>query len=76
MKWIKRSVKKNLKDILRNADTKQVKQLSMPREKPTISPARRGRIEHMLSLGYSQSDIASMMDISVSTVQTIAKESR
>ena len=65
-----------LKDILRNADTKQVKQLSMPREKPTISPARRGRIEHMLSLGYSQSDIASMMDISVSTVQTIAKESR
>ena len=65
-----------LKDILRNADSKEVKQRSMPREKSTISSARRTRIESMLSLGYSQADIADMMDISVSQVQTVAKESR
>ena len=65
-----------LKDLLRNADSKQVKQLSMPRNKTTISSARRSRIEQMLTLGYTQSDIASMMDIPVSQVQTVAQESR
>ena len=65
-----------LKDLLRNADSKQVKQLSMPRNKTTISSARRNRIEQMLTLGYTQSDIASMMDIPVSQVQTVAQESR
>ena len=65
-----------LKDILRNADSKDVKQRSMPRQKTTISSARRTRIESMLSLGYSQSDIANMMDIPVSQVQTVAQESR
>ena len=65
-----------LKDLLRNADSKQVKQLSMPHQKQTISPARKGRIEQMLSLGYTQADIAGMMDISVSAVQEVAKELR
>lgn len=65
-----------LKDLLRNADSKQVKQLSTPREKKAISPARRGRIENMLSLGYTQADIADMLDVSVSTVQDVAKEVR
>lgn len=65
-----------LKDILRNADSKDVKQRSMPRQKTAISSARRTRIESMLSLGYSQSDIANMMDIPVSQVQTVAQESR
>ena len=65
-----------LKDLLRNADSKQVKQLSMPRTKTTISSARRSRIQQMLTLGYTQSDIASMMDIPVSQVQTVAQESR
>ena len=65
-----------LKDLLRNADSKQVKQLSMPHQKQTISPARRNRIEQMLDLGYTQADIANMMDISMSTVQDVAKESR
>ena len=65
-----------LQDLLRNADSKQVKELSMPRQRREISPARRGRIEHMLTLGYSQAEIASVMDIPVSTVQDVAKESR
>ena len=65
-----------LKDLLRNADTKQIKQLSMPRQQETISAARRIRIQQMLNYGYSQADIASLMDISVSTVQKVAKETR
>lgn len=65
-----------LKDLLRNADSKDVKQRSMPRERTTISPARRTRIESMLNLGYTQADIADMLDISVSSVQDVAKESR
>ena len=65
-----------LSDILRNADSKQVKQLSMPREKPTMSSGRRSRIKQMLDLGYSQADVADMMDIPVSQVQTVAVESR
>ena len=65
-----------LKDILRNADSKEVKQRSMPRETRSISPARRTRIESMLNMGYTQADIADMMDIPVSQVQTVALESR
>lgn len=65
-----------LKDILRNADSKEVKQRSMPREQRAISPARRTRIQSMLKMGYTQADIADMMDISVSQVQTVALESR
>ena len=65
-----------LKDLLRNADSKDVKQRSMPHSKPTISAARKSRIKNMLSLGYSQADIASMLDVSVSSVQTVAEESR
>lgn len=65
-----------LKDLLRNADSKQVKQLSTPREKRVISPARRARVESYLQMGYDQGEIAEMLDISVSSVQEIAKESR
>lgn len=65
-----------LKDLLKNADSKQVKQLSMPRERTVISPQRKSRVQQMLNLGYTQGDIAEMLDISVSSVQDIAKESR
>ena len=65
-----------LKDILRNADSKDVKQRSMPRNSTKVSAARRTRIESMLNLGYTQADIADMMDIPVSTVQSVAKEAR
>lgn len=65
-----------LKDLLRNADSKQVKQLSMPRQKTTISPARKAYVKQMLNNGYNQADIANMLDISVSSVQDILKESR
>lgn len=63
-----------LKDLLRNADSKQVKQMAMPRTKTSMTPARKQRIQTMLSLGYTQADVANMLDISVSSVQDVAKE--
>lgn len=65
-----------LKDLLKNADSKQVKQLSMPRGGTVISPAKRNKIEAMLNRGYSYSDVADMLDISSSTVSNIAQEMR
>ena len=65
-----------LQDLLRNADSKQVKQLATPREKKAVSPARRARIESWLNRGYTQADIADMLDIPVSSVQAVAKEMR
>lgn len=65
-----------LKDLLRNADSKQVKRLAMPRTQTRISPARISRVKMMLDAGYSQADVADMLDISVNSVQDIVKEMR
>lgn len=65
-----------LKDLLRNADTKEVKQLAMPREKQTISPTRATRIKQMLGNGYTQKEVANMMDIPLSQVEQVSIESR
>lgn len=65
-----------LQDLLKNADSKQVKQLSMPRQSTTVSAARKSRIKQMLGYGYTQADIARMLDVPVSSVQSVARESR
>lgn len=65
-----------LKDLLRNADTKEVKQLAMPREKQTLSPTRAARIQNMLGNGYTQKEIASMLDVPLSQVEQVSIESR
>lgn len=65
-----------LKELLKNADTKEVKQLAMPREKQTLSPARAARIQSMLSTGYTQKEIANMLDVPLSQVEKVSIESR
>lgn len=65
-----------LKELLRNADTKEVKQLAMPREKQTLSPARAARIKNMLDAGYTQKEIANMLDVPLSQVETVSIKSR
>lgn len=65
-----------LQDLLRNADDKDVKRWFMPRNDTQLSSARKSRINSMLNLGYSQKDVADMLDIPVSQVQTAAKEGR
>lgn len=63
-----------LKDLLKNADDKAVKERAMPKTRQTISPARKQRVEQMLGLGYTQEDIARMLDISVGSVNNVVKE--
>jgi hypothetical protein len=65
-----------LKQLLNNADDKHVKQLSMPRERRGLSGAQESRIRQFLANGYTQAQIASMLDISVNSVSDVAKESR
>lgn len=63
-----------LKDLLKNADDKSVKERAMPKTRQTISPARKQRVQQMLNLGYTQDDIARMLDISVGSVNNVLKE--
>ena len=65
-----------LQDLLRNANDKEVKQRAMPRNETSLSPARKTRIQSMLNYGYTQKEIADMMDIPVSQVQQAVKEGR
>ena len=65
-----------LKELLRNADSKEVKQLAMPREKTTLSSTRKARIESMLTTGYTQKEVANMLDVPLSQVEQVSIESR
>ena len=65
-----------LKELLRNADSKEVKQLAMPREKTTLSSTRKTRIESMIKTGYTQKEIANMLDVPLSQVEQVSIESR
>ena len=65
-----------LKELLRNADSKEVKQLAKPRDKHTLSPARASLSKQRLDNGYTQREIASMLDIPLSQVEQVSKESR
>lgn len=65
-----------LKELLRNADSKEVKQLAMPREKTSLSLTKKSRIQSMLGMKYTQKEIASMLDIPLSQVEQVSIESR
>lgn len=58
-------------DILDNADIDKVRQLAMPRTVRGMTPAKEGRAKSMLALGYTQSEIAEQLGVSLSTVKTI-----
>ena len=58
-----------LKDILDNTDTDKLKERAMPRDyKTTVTPFKQQRIESLAANGYSQSEIAQIVGLSVSTV--------
>lgn len=65
-----------LKRLLDNADDAHVKALALPKERAVITGARRTQVEHMLNNGYTQAQVAKMMDVSVSQVTKIAMEMR
>ena len=62
--------------LLDNADDRHVKQLAMPKERAMLTGARKSRVRQLLNNGYTQAEIASMLDISKSSVEQVAIEMR
>jgi hypothetical protein len=57
-----------LKDILNNADIARVRELATPRSHKGMSPGKVARAKSLLANGHSQTDIADMLGVSVSTL--------
>ena len=67
--------KSKLQEILRYADSNRVKQLAMPHNSIGMPSSKLSTAKSMLSKGYSQADVADMLDVSVSTlVKAIGKK--
>lgn len=60
-----------LTQILANADLDRVKELATPREKIVMTDAKTSRAKAMLALGYTQSEIADQLGVSLSTLKTV-----
>jgi DNA-binding CsgD family transcriptional regulator len=60
-----------LYNILLNSDTKALKQRAMPRTQRLATPAKQARIKALASAGYTQTEIASVVGLSVSTVNSV-----
>ena len=58
-----------LMKILNNSDMDHIKQLSMPRSSPIMSPAKITRAKSMLKQGRTTSEVAEALDVSVSSLQ-------
>lgn len=58
-----------LTQILDKADIDNVKELATPRAKLLVTPAKRARAEQMLNQGYTQSQVADALGISLSTLK-------
>lgn len=65
-----------LKRLLENSDDRHIKQMAMPREKVTLSAARKSLIKQLIRNNYDYGEIAKKLDISVGSVQDIAMEMR
>ena len=63
--------KTRLDEILQNADLDRVRELSMPRTRVGVTPAKEARARSMAELGYSQADIAAQLGISTTTVKEL-----
>ena len=64
-----------LQQILNNTKPEVVKQLAMPRlnTKSGLTPATEARVRSMLASGTTQRDIADVLGLSLSTINTLAK---
>ena len=62
-----------LRQILRYADEDQIRELAMPKQKTTLSPARVSRLKAMRESGYTIAQIAEALGVSTSTVSKYMK---
>lgn len=60
-----------LTQILTNADLDRVKELATPRVTLKMTSAMTSRAEAMVSLGYTQAEIADQLGVSVTTLKTV-----
>ena len=57
-----------LESILNNCDMTKVRERTTPRDKPKMSAANISRAKSMLSKGYTLNEVASMLNVAVSTM--------
>lgn len=57
-----------LNQILNNTDEDRIKQLSMPKNKPTMTDARVARAKSMINAGCTLAEVAEILGVSVSTI--------
>jgi predicted DNA binding protein len=63
-----------LKQILNNSDPEELRQRSMPKDKPTVSTAMISRMKSMKDSGFTLKEIADKFGVSTSTVSEKIKE--
>ena len=66
--------KTKLEKILTKGNSDRIKELAMPRQTVSLSPARVSRIQSMFSAGHSQAEIADALGLSPSTVLKYVEE--
>lgn len=59
-----------LNDILNNADMDAVRDLATPKEAKLMNPSKTSRAKSMLASGYTRSEVASALGVSLSTLDT------
>lgn len=64
-----------LEEILRHADPKAVKKRALPRENPVMNKAMLTRAKSMLSMGYTQAEVAAALGVPPSTLSTAVERS-
>ena len=57
-----------LTQILRNTDEKAIKERATPKNKPAMTAAKVARAKSLLSMGYTQAEVADYLNVSVSTI--------
>lgn len=57
-----------LNDILANANLDAIKELATPRDLPVMTTAKTARAQAMLNAGYTQSEVAEALGVSVSVI--------
>ena len=62
-----------LRQILRYADEDKIRELAMPKQRTTLSPARVSRLNAMRNSGYTIAQIAEALGVSTSTVSKYMK---
>ena len=63
-----------LRSILRYADEDQIRELAMPKQRTTLSPARQTRLRNMYNSGYTIAQIAEALGVSTFTVSKYLKK--